>query len=309
MFKSQLVKEGEDFLLKKAPLKTQGFGPYQNKPFRGLHNKKSGSYRNLPTKAQGNSPQSSNQSFSSSRGKPNFRGFRSGLWDERLYNDLCNDCTGREANGPLKRTHTSPIPGRLADQVPVSGGSPSQAVVDLTQSLGWIINQEKSKLKSTQVFSFMAYHLDSALVKPTQERWLKHQDLILRLKTCFDCKMFDVANWVACLNRENDPRGTPSHKALSVSSQGALEISSVAGQPPSLDRNHFCTPRLVAKSNKCDERCRLSSQRPEHPTLYRRLKRRLGRSLKRNLYKGSVVRRKKGLRINVLRLKAVSLAL
>ena len=41
----------------------------------------------------------------------------------------------------------------------------TQAVVDLTQSLGWIINQEKSELK------------------PTQERWLKLQDLILRLKS------------------------------------------------------------------------------------------------------------------------------
>ena len=47
----------------------------------------------------------------------------------------------------------------------------TQAVVDLTQSLGWIINQEKSELKPTQVFSFVGYeyHLDSALVKPTQE--------------------------------------------------------------------------------------------------------------------------------------------
>ena len=61
----------------------------------------------------------------------------------------------------------------------------TQAVVDLTQSLGWIINWEKSELKPTQVFSFVGYvyHLDSALVKPTQKRWLKVQDLILRLKT------------------------------------------------------------------------------------------------------------------------------
>ena len=38
----------------------------------------------------------------------------------------------------------------------------TQAVVELTQSLGWIINQEKSELKPTQVFSFMGYgyHLD-----------------------------------------------------------------------------------------------------------------------------------------------------
>ena len=61
----------------------------------------------------------------------------------------------------------------------------TQAVVDLTQSLGWILNQDKSELKPTQVFLFMGYeyHLDSALVKPTQERWLKLQNLILRLKS------------------------------------------------------------------------------------------------------------------------------
>ena len=102
--------------------------------------------------------------------------------------------------------------------------------------------------------------------------------------------MFDVANWVACFNGENGPRGTPSYEALSVSLQGALEISSVTGQPPSLDRNHFSTPRLVGKSLKRDERCRPSSQRPQYPTLYRRHKRRLGRSLRSKFYKGSVVR-------------------
>ena len=44
----------------------QGFAPYQNKPFRGSHNKKRGSYRKRPY--GGNSSQSSNQSFSSGRG-------------------------------------------------------------------------------------------------------------------------------------------------------------------------------------------------------------------------------------------------
>ena len=60
----------------------------------------------------------------------------------------------------------------------------TQTVVDLTQSLGWIINQEKAELKPAQVFSFVGYkyHQDSALVKTTQERWLKLQDLILHLK-------------------------------------------------------------------------------------------------------------------------------
>ena len=68
-----------------------------------------------------------------------------------------------------------------------------------------IINPEKSKLKPTQVFSFMGYeYQDSALVKPTEERWLRLSgfDPTTQVKTCFDSKMFDVANWVACLNGE-----------------------------------------------------------------------------------------------------------
>ena len=56
-------------------------------------------------------------------------------------------------------------------------------------------------------------------------------DPTTQVKTCFDCKMFDVTNWVACLNGENGPGGMPSHEALSVSPQGALEIASV---PPCL---------------------------------------------------------------------------
>ena len=39
---------------------------------------------------------------------------------------LYNDRKGSEAHGPLQRTQTSPIPGQLVDQVPVSGRSPSE---------------------------------------------------------------------------------------------------------------------------------------------------------------------------------------
>ena len=49
-------------------------------------------------------------------------------------------------------------------------------------------------------------------------------DPTTKVKTCFDCKMFDVANWVACLNRENGPGGRPSHEALSVSYPSAETI-------------------------------------------------------------------------------------
>ena len=194
----------------------------------------------------------------------------------------------------LSRSQTPPIPGRLADQVSVAGGSPSEHSGSGRSNP--VLGMDHQSMKSTdptQVFSFVGYefHLDSALVKPTQERWLKLQDFILHLKSkhVFDCKMFDVSNWVASLNGENGPRGTTSHEALSVSPQGALEISSTTGQPPSLDRSHFCTPGLVAESCKRDERLTPSSQRPQYPTPYRRFKRRLGRSLRTKFYTRSVV--------------------
>ena len=44
--------------------------------------------------------------------------FRTGHSPPGLY----DDSKGSETNGPLKRTQNSPIPGRLADQVPVPGG-------------------------------------------------------------------------------------------------------------------------------------------------------------------------------------------
>ena len=74
----------------------------------------------------------------------------------------------------------------------------TQAVVDLTQSLGWIINQEKSDLNPTQVFLFVGYeyHIDSALVKPTQERWLKLQDFELRSKHVLTARCLMSLIWL-----------------------------------------------------------------------------------------------------------------
>ena len=96
--------------------------------------------------------------------------FRTGHSPPGLYHDR----KGGETHGPLQRSQSR-------EEALVN----TQAVVDLTQSLGWIINQEKSELNPTQVFSFVGYeyHLDSALVKPTQERWFKLQDFILQLKS------------------------------------------------------------------------------------------------------------------------------
>ena len=69
---------------------------------------------------------------------------------------LYNDCKGSETNGPLQRTHKY-LDWLIRSQSQEEAQVNTQAVVDLTRSLGWIINQEKSKLKPTQVFSFVGY--------------------------------------------------------------------------------------------------------------------------------------------------------
>ena len=106
LFQSQLVKEGEDFLLRKGTSKDpQGLAPHQNKPFCGPHNKKRGSYRKRPY--GGNSSQSSNQSFSSGRG--NFRGSRGRFRPHHRERGHGNP----PPNDSLKAFLSPPVGGRL----------------------------------------------------------------------------------------------------------------------------------------------------------------------------------------------------
>ena len=162
-------------------------------------------------------------------------------------------------------------------QSPEESSHNTKVVVDLTKSLGWMTNQVKLELIPTQVFSFVGYeyHLNSALVKPTQERWQKTTGINPQDNPPVrpDCKIFDVTHWVASINRKNGPRRPPSHETFSVASQGELDISSVVEQAPS--------------------RCRSPPPRTQHSSVYRRLKRRLGRSLKSRFYQRTVVRSRK----------------
>ena len=101
---------------------------------------------------------------------------------------LYNNCKGGESDDPHKGNQTSPIPGRLADKGPVSGRSPSEHSDSGRPDSVLRVDNKSGEIRTktwSSVFLFVGYeyHLDSALVKPTQERWLTLQDLILRLKS------------------------------------------------------------------------------------------------------------------------------
>ena len=59
----------------------------------------------------------------------------------------------------------------------------TQKLLKLVKDLGFIVNLKKSELKPSQRFNFLGYHflLDLALVKPTQDRWPKLQEMFHRL--------------------------------------------------------------------------------------------------------------------------------
>ena len=107
---------------------------------------------------------------------------------------LYNDCKGSETNGPLQRTQNSPIPG-LADPVPVSGGSPSEhsgsgrpnPVLGMDNKSGKIRTETYSGvlvrgLRIPSRFSPCKTHSRQMAQTP-------RFDPTTQVKTCFGCKM------------------------------------------------------------------------------------------------------------------------
>ena len=104
--------------------------------------------------------------------------------------------------------------------------------------------------------------------------------------------MFDV-HWVASVNQKDGPRRSPLHETLSVAPQGEMEISSVAAQTPSLERQHNISPGLVAEPTKCSQRCGSPPPRTQHSAVYKCLKHTLWCSLRTKLYERTVISEQK----------------
>ena len=105
--------------------------------------------------------------------------------------------------------------------------------------------------------------------------------------------MFDVANGVACLNGEDAPRGTPSHEAIQFHLKEHWRcpqlLNGLLPWSETISANLDWWKNLVHVMKAAEH----SPQRPQYPNLHRRLKQRLGYSLRASLYKGSVVRQGK----------------
>ena len=155
------------------------------------------------------------------------------------------------------------------------------------------------------------YHLDSALVKPSQERWLKLQDLILRLKSkrVFTARCLMSLIGLLASTEKMVPEGLLHMRPFQ------FHLKEHSRYPQSLDNLLPWTESIAGHLDWWQNPSNVMKGADLHPKDHSiqlftdAFKRRLGRSLRSKFYKGSVVRSGKRLHINVLELKVVSLAL
>ena len=189
-------------------------------------------------------------------------------------------------------------------------------LVALCRELGWLVNQEKSELDPKQVFNFVGYQLDlrEGKVRPTPVCWQTLTDTVNPVNTVNPVRCWqtltDTVNPVNTLNpirsgvpspavhvpyrpsnshRKTSPPGATSYEANTVALEKQLEGTRVTGKgdtrsqvaPPSL--------KMVAGGKQCSSRSTITPSKTCSANLYRRIKRRVGRSLKRAHCKGNLV--------------------
>ena len=107
-----------------------------------------------------------------------------------------NDRKGSEAHGPLQRTQTSPIPGRLDDQVPVSGRGPSEHSGSGRPNPVLGVDNKPGKIRTESYSGVFVRRLripSRFSPRKTHSREMAQTsgfDPTTQVQTCFDCKMF-----------------------------------------------------------------------------------------------------------------------
>ena len=170
----------------------------------------------------------------------------------------------------------------------------TQVLLSLCHELGWLVNLKKSELNPQQVFTFVGYRFDllTGRVLPTQERWASLRQKLLFLKAR-DSKAVHVLDRTLDSHRETGQVRSSPHASHSVAPKKTLAGTRGPRESHSATSLSATSPRLVVRRGKCVKGPTLTSIKSRPSTVYRRIKRRLGRSL-RGLYgKRSLVRSRK----------------
>ena len=159
----------------------------------------------------------------------------------------------------------------------------TQSLVKMCQALGWLVNTEKSELVPKQVFNFVGYqfNLRSGRVRPTPDRWQSLQDKIQTLLAMPACPAVYVPDRFTDSHGETSSSWPATHEAYSVAPQKQLEGTGIPGEDYRSTQVPAPTLAMVARGRQSATRSTVTPGKTCSANIYRRIKRRVGCSLKR----------------------------
>ena len=166
----------------------------------------------------------------------------------------------------------------------------TQTFVALCRELGWLVNK-KSELEPKQVFNFVGYQFDlrEGKVRPTPDRWQTLQDKILSILSGVPGPAVHVPHRTSHSHRKASPLRLISHETHTVALEEQLEGTGITRKG---DTRPQVTPpplKVVAGGKQCASRSTITPSKTCSADIYRRIKRRVGRLLKRTHFKGKLV--------------------
>ena len=184
----------------------------------------------------------------------------------------------------------------------------TQTLVTLCQELGWLVNKEKSELAPKQVFNFVGYQFDlkEGKVRPTEERWQALTDKIRSMMSDPVCPVRKFMSLIGLLTATEKQvhlgrlHMRPIQWHLKNNWRVPESLEKVIPVPKSLHPQS----KVVAGGKQCATRSTITPSKTCSADLYRRIKRRVGRSLGRPHCKGNLVPSRKQVAHKPLRVKS-----
>ena len=144
------------------------------------------------------------------------------------------------------------------------------------------MNKEKSELDPKQVFNFVGYQFDlsEGKVRPTPEHWQALTDKIQSILSGLVCPAVHVPHRSTHRNRKASPPRAISYATHTMAFEKQLEGTRITRKGDTSSQVAPPSFKMVAGGKQCATRSTITPTKACSVELYRRIKRRVGHSLK-----------------------------
>ena len=155
------------------------------------------------------------------------------------------------------------------------------------------MNKEKSELEPKQVFNFVGYQFDlrEGKVRPTPECWQILTDKILSILSGPVCPVRQFMSLIGLLTATE--KQVHLGRLHTVALEKQLESNRITRKGDTCSQVARPPPEVVAGGKQCSPRSTITPTKTCSADIYRPIKRRVGRSLKRTHCKGNLVSSRK----------------